>query len=188
MRERARRSESEAEANRVETNDAQTLVERLKHLGAESGLKEALAAAHSRLSVLQVREVRLAKALESAVAEEARSRKEKDALELDVREMSRAAQERLAFHERRAAEAELRAARCQRELDLCVPRAEHAALAESNRSLQTRFKELLETKTDSLVTASQLGGGQGGRRHRARRGGGVHRRVPGGRSDASASS
>ena len=155
LRERARRSESEAEANRVEANDAQTLVERLKP-GAESGLKEALAAAHSRLSVLQVREVRLGKALESAVAEEARSRKEKDALELDVREMSRAAQERLAFHERRAAEAELRAARCQRELDLCVPRAEHAALAESNRSLQTRFKELLETKTDSLVTASQL--------------------------------
>ena len=155
LQERARRAESEAEANRVEANNAQTLAERLKP-GAESGLKEALAAAHSRLSVLQVREVRLAKALESAVAKEAQSRKEKEELELDAQEMSRAAQERLAFHERRAAEAELRAARCQRELDLCVPRAEHAALAESNRSLQTRFKELLETKTNSLVTASQL--------------------------------
>ena len=156
LRERARRSESEAEANRVEANDAQTLVERLKP-GAESGLKEALAAAHSRLSVLQVREVRLGKALESAVAPRRRDRERRRMhSSWTCGRCPGAAQERLAFHERRAAEAELRAVRCQRELDLCVPRAEHAALAESNRSLQTRFKELLETKTDSLVTASQL--------------------------------
>ena len=153
--ERVRRAEAEAEATRAEARDAQTLVDRLKP-GAESGLKEALAAAHSRLAVLQVREVRLAKALESAVAKEQQSRKDKEELELDVQEMSRAARERLAFHERRASESELRAARCRRELDLRVPRAEHAAVVDANRALQVRFKELLETRVNSLVAASQL--------------------------------
>ena len=152
--ERVRRAEAEAEATRAEARDAQTLVDRLKP-GAESGLKEALAAAHSRLAVLQVREVRLAKALESAVAKEQQSRKDKEELELDVQEMSRAARERLAFHERRASESELRAARCRRELDLRVPRAEHAAVVDANRALQVRFKELLETRVNSLVAASQ---------------------------------
>ena len=152
--ERVRRAEAEAEATRAEARDAQTLVDRLKP-GAESGLKEALAAAHSRLAVLQVREVRLAKALESAVAKEQQSRKDKEELELDVQEMSRAARERLAFHERRASESELRAARCRRELDLRVPRAEHAAVVDANRALQVRFKELLETRVNSLVAASR---------------------------------
>ena len=72
---------------------------------------EALSAAHSRLAVLQVREVRLSRALEAATAAETLARRDKDELELDMTEMSRAAQERLAFHESRAAEAELRGAR-----------------------------------------------------------------------------
>ena len=155
LAERARRAETEAETNAVEAKDAQTLVERLKP-GAESGLKEALAAAHSRLAVLQVREVRLSRALETASTAEAQARKDKEEMEIDVQELSRAAQERLAFHERRAAEAELRAARCQRELDLCVPKHEHATLADNHRTLQARFKELLALRADNAVSAAQL--------------------------------
>ena len=155
LAERARRAETEAETNAVEARDAQTLVERLKP-GAESGLKEALAAAHSRLVVLQVREVRLSRALETASTAEAQARKDKEEMEIDVQELSRAAQERLAFHERRAAEAELRAARCQRELDLCVPKHEHATLADNHRTLQARFKELLALRADNAVSAAQL--------------------------------
>jgi chromosome segregation ATPase len=153
--ERAKRAETEAEANRIEAKDATALCERLKP-GAESGLKEALSAAHSRLAVLQVREVRLSRAVEAATSAEASFRAEKEELEIDVQEMSRACQERLAFHERRAAEAELRAARCQRELDLCVPRPEHAAVVDANRALQVRFKELLETRVKSAVSSAQL--------------------------------
>ena len=155
LAERARRAETEAETNAVEAKDAQTLVERLKP-GAESGLKEALAAAHSRLAVLQVREVRLSRALEAASTAETSARKDKEEMESDVQELSRAAQERLAFHERRAAEAELRAARCQRELDLCVPKSEHAVLADNHRTLQARFKELLALRADNAVSAAQL--------------------------------
>ena len=155
LAERARRAETEAETNAVEAKDAQTLVERLKP-GAESGLKEALAAAHSRLAVLQVREVRLSRALEAASTAETSARKDKEEMECDVQELSRAAQERLAFHERRAAEAELRAARCQRELDLCVPKSEHAVLADNHRTLQARFKELLALRADNAVSAAQL--------------------------------
>jgi hypothetical protein len=46
--------------------------------------------------------------------------------------------------------------RCQRELDLCVPRPEHAAVVDANRALQVRFKELLTTRVEALVTVSQL--------------------------------
>ena len=152
---RAARAETEAEACRAEAKDARSLVERLKP-GAESGLKEALAAAHARLAVLQARETRLSRALESATATEKRVAKERDATRDDLKEMSKAARERLAFHETRADEAEARFARARRELDACVPIDTHARVVAEAKALQARHKELLESRLESAVAASKL--------------------------------
>jgi centrosomal protein CEP290 len=155
LAERAARAETEAEACRAEARDARSLVERLKP-GAESGLKEALAAAHARLAVLQARETRLSRALESSTLTEKRVAKERDATREDLKEMSKAARERLAFHETRADEAEARSARLRRELDACVPRDEHARVVAEAKALQARHKELLESRLESAVAASKL--------------------------------
>ena len=155
LAERAARAETEAEACRAEARDARSLVERLKP-GAESGLKEALAAAHARLAVLQARETRISRALESSTATEKRVAKERDATREDLKEMSKAARERLAFHETRADEAEARSARLRRELDACVPRDEHARVVAEAKALQARHKELLESRLESTVAASKL--------------------------------
>ena len=152
---RAARAETEAEACRAEAKDARSLVERLKP-GAESGLKEALAAAHARLAVLQARETRLSRALESATATEKRVAKERDATRDDLKEMSKAARERLAFHETRADDAEARFARARRELDACVPMDTHARVVAEAKALQARHKELLESRLESAVAASKF--------------------------------
>ena len=151
----AARAETEAEACRAEAKDARSLVERLKP-GAESGLKEALAAAHARLAVLQARETRLSRALESATATEKRVAKERDATRDDLKEMSKAARERLAFHETRADDAEARFARARRELDACVPMDTHARVVAEAKALQARHKELLESRLESAVAASKF--------------------------------
>ena len=151
---RAARAETEAEACRAEAKDARSLVERLKP-GAESGLKEALAA-HARLAVLQARATRLSRALESATATEKRVAKERDATRDDLKEMSKAARERLAFHETRADDAEARFARARRELDACVPMDTHARVVAEAKALQARHKELLESRLESAVAASKF--------------------------------
>ena len=124
---------------RLEAKEGEALREMLER-GDHSELKQALRGAHSRNVFLQVREVRLARALEAATSAEAAMRRESDEVVEDASASQRAAAERQAFHERRAAEAELRATRAQRELDLCIPRAEHAAVADAHRALQLRFK------------------------------------------------
>lgn len=155
LTERLQRAETEAEACKVSEKDARSLVERLKP-GAESGLKEALAAAHARLAVLQARETRLSRSLESATQKELRSQKEKAALDFDIKEMSKAVRERLVFHEQRADEAEAKAFRARRELEMCVPRDEHARVVTEAKALQHRHKELLESRLESSIAATKL--------------------------------
>ena len=180
LSERLRKAETDTETAKQAATDALNLVERLKP-GAESGLKEALAAAHARLAVLQARETRLSRALESSTAkvrivfpksrttvcpyktdtffylsQELRMKKERDALDFDIKEMSKAARERLAFHEERADLADAKARRARRELEQSVPKDEHARVVDDAKALQQRHKELLESRLESSVAATKL--------------------------------
>ena len=97
--------------------------------------------------MLQVREVRLAKALESAVAKEQQSRKDKEELELDVQEMSRAARELLAFHERRAPS---RSAPCARAAFWARPCA-----SRTSRALRRRRRQQWRCRCDSRSSSKR---------------------------------
>ena len=132
LAERARRAETEAETNAVEAKDAQTLVERLKP-GAESGLKgRHVGGGAFAFGCAQVRGRFGCPALETASTAEAQARKDKEEMEIDVRELSRAAQ-RLAFHERPPPGASFRAAVPARAGPLRPQARAHATLADNHR-------------------------------------------------------
>ena len=63
-------------------------------------------------------------------------KKERDALDFDIKEMSKAARERLAFHEERADLADAKARRARRELEQSVPKDEHARVVDDAKALQ----------------------------------------------------
>ena len=68
--------------------------------------------------------------------------KDKEEMEIDVQELSRAAQERLAFHERRAAEAELRAGAVKGETGICFSFKNNSTMTDAQCGIELRAKKV----------------------------------------------
>lgn len=148
--EKAKQAEAEAAELRKQLDAASDLVERLKVAPPEQ-LRNDLTTATRKLAMLQVRELRLQRALEAATAGEQAARADREEATRDLEEVSEVARARISALERERGAAKARTDRLESQLKQSVPRREVEAAREELRSLQAAHRVQLEESTTRVL-------------------------------------
>lgn len=148
--EKARMSEGEALEARKQLETVSDLVERLKSAPPEA-LRNDLVAATRKMAMLQVKEIRLQRALEAATAGEQLAKADKEEAMRDLEEVSEVARSRISGLERERSAAKGREDRLAQQLQQSVPRREVESVRDELRSLQAMHRVQLEESTTRVL-------------------------------------
>ncbi|KAK3238116.1 hypothetical protein CYMTET_51864 [Cymbomonas tetramitiformis] len=150
LAQKLQKAEGLAQEAAVELQENRRLVERLK-ASTNSDLKRELVGVTNKLTLVQVKEVRLERVLNATSTAERAHLALKQELMEDMEELLTITQERTGELSRQATSANTRVDLLQQDIDMCVPREMFDSTQEMLREMQMKYKRLMVERTDQVV-------------------------------------